>query len=373
MRQNITKLSAAVLMVSAITGAAHAGGFSRGTADTDIIYEDSTFAVRGGVLYVNPQKTFATVGGAAAHDSAYSDSYVVPSFAMKYRLSENFSCAATYTQPFGAASTYGVDAQTAEGINGAKSAGFDSNEFGATCALNYDVGKGQAYLLGGIYVEDFDYTEVTKLGKLNLKDQSTIGYRMGAAYTIPEYALRAQLMYRSQIDIDATGAFTRPGLNLPSTGVGSLPQSIELNVQSGVAPGWLVYGSVKWTDWSVLQTLDYNISGATPFSGDKHKYYNWKDGWTIQAGVGHAFSDDVSGTINLTWDKGVGTGADIMTDVWTLGTGGQFKVGPGTLKVGGAVSYITAGSKWTAQKATYNATSDGNWSYAVGASYLVKF
>ena len=155
---------------------------------------------------------------------------------------------------------------------------------------------------------------------------------------------------------------------LDAYGSGTLPQSLKLSLQTGVAPGWLVYGSVKWTDWSVMQSLDYNVGGA-----DQSDIYNWQDGWTIQAGVGHAFNEKISGTVNLTWDKGVDTGADIYTDTWTIGTGVSVKAGPGELRFGGAVSYLTEGSQTVANEAKYDATADADWAYAVSANYKIVF
>lgn len=392
MSQVATKGILALAIVAGLAGTAFAGGFSRGDADTDLIYEDGAFNMRTGVLYVVPHRGFDTIGGAAATDSDYTNNYGIPSFGAKLRVSDRFSCVGSYTQPFGASSDYGPQSQMADIMvdiasgrtpNAVKSAGFETNEYGATCGVNMEAGSGKAWLLGGVFVQDFDYTEVKTLGTLNLRDKGAAGYRIGAAYEIPEYALRAELMYRSQIDIDAEGTFRNavplptpiPGVFVPvgtpfaSTGSGALPQSVELSLQSGIAPGWLAYGSVKWTDWSVLQTLDYTITGIGPNTKD----FFWRDGWTVQGGIGHAFTDDISGTVNLTWDRGVGTGADIMTDTWTVGAGTQIKAGPGALRLGGAVSYLTSGSQSVSDGASFDATAGGDWAYAFGGSYTIKF
>ncbi|WP_454745659.1 OmpP1/FadL family transporter [Ciceribacter selenitireducens] len=384
-----------LLGVSALATSAHAGGFSRGEADTDILYEDGTVAGRGGWIYVMPDRSFATINGASSSDDAHSLDYSIPSFAGKFRVSDNFSCAVTYTQPFGADTEYGDDAQAADraadianggltallGGNAVLSSQFDTDELGGTCAVNFNAGRGQVYVLGGLFTQSFDYTESKDFGTLNLKDDSAIGYRFGAAYEIKEYALRAELMYRSQVDHEASGLFTLEsaglaaalglpvGTQLSSTGTGSLPQSVELNLQSGIAPGWLAFGSVKWTDWSVLQTLDYTITGL----GDQQKNFFWRDGWTISGGVGHQFTETVSGALSLTWDRGVGTGADIFSDTWTVGTGVQIKHGPGVLRVGAAASYLTEGSQSTADGADFDATADGDWAYAISANYRITF
>lgn len=369
-------------------GSAMAGGYSRGEANTDVLFDSGTATIDAGFLYVSPQRSYDTISGARATDGRFSDDYWIPSVAVGVRPADIFGCALTYTQSFGAAATYGTQAQNAERTNavaagGAAAAnytiskGFTSNEYGATCSVKFDAGQGKFHVLGGIFLEDFSYTAKSMTGTLNFKDNGSVGYRLGAAYEIPEYALRASLMYRSQVRHNATGTFDFSAIaqagnggiaRAAATGSGTLPQSVKLYVQSGIAPDWLVYGSVKWTNWSVLQTLNYTV--GTTARQDK---YFWKDGWTIQAGVGHKFNDTVSGTLNLTWDQGVGTGADIQTDTWTLGAGAIISAGPGQLKLGAGISYLTAGSQSTAKGANYNATSPGSWAYALGASYNVKF
>ena len=410
MANHLMKTTALGLIAAcAFVGGAQAGGFSRGEADTDILYEDGTIAGRGGWVYVMPDRSFATIGGTASDDDAYSENYGIPSFSGKFRVSDNFSCAITYTQPFGAKSSYGDDAQAADrssdiaafaaadpsdpgytglqltaalGGNAVLSSEFDTDELGGTCAVNFDAGPGQFYIIGGAFTQSFDYTESKDFGTLNLQDDSAFGYRLGAAYEIKEYALRAEIMYRSQVDHEASGQFTLEsaglggflgglpvGTQLSSTGSGSLPQSLELNLQSGIAPGWLAFASVKWTDWSVLQTLNYNITGI----GDQQKNFFWRDGWTVTGGVGHQFNEKISGALSLTWDRGVGTGADIFSDTWTLGAGAQIKHGPGVLRIGAAASYLTSGEQSTADGADFNATADGDWAYALSANYRISF
>ncbi len=359
---------------------AHAGGFSWGEASTDILYERSNVAAEAGVIYVNPHRKFDTINGVSSSDSRFSQDYFIPDVAVMGRLSDMFACAFTYTRPFGGDSKYGSQAQAADAAatppTAYSSKKFHTNEYGATCDVSFELGKGRLHLLGGGFMQDFDYEAVANIGTLRLQDDSAFGYRLGIGYDIPEYALRAQLMYRSEVKHEADGDFTRNPAVLPAfpavvdaSGYGTLPQSLKLNLQSGIAPGWLVYGSVEWTDWSVLKTLNYNIN----ILGDRQDVYNWRDGWTITGGVGHKFTDKVAGTLNVRWDKGVGSGADIMTDTWTVGVGAAIDCGPGQLRVGGGVSYLTSGSQSTAKGANFNATADGDWAYALTASYNVKF
>lgn len=191
-------------------------------------------------------------------------------------------------------------------------------------------------------------------------------------------------MYRSAVDHNAEGSFfsgaplVNIGIPLGSeydaSGTGTLPQSLEFSLQSGIAPGWLAFASVKWTDWSVLQTLNYTIEGlAFGADVDQQKNFFWRDGWTITGGVGHQITEKVSGALSLTWDRGVGTGADIFSDTWTLGAGAQIKHGPGVLRIGAAASYLTSGEQSVADGADFDATADGDWAYALSANYRISF
>ncbi|GAB4351075.1 MAG: OmpP1/FadL family transporter [Oricola sp.] len=376
---------------TALTGSAAAGGFSRGTADTDILFEDGNFAMRAGALYVAPKRGYETIGGVAATDGNYSDAYTVPSAAVKVDLFNNLSCAGTYTTPFGAGATYGAQAiaagRTADGT-GTISEGFTSTEFGLTCGAHFDAGKGRFWLLGGGFLQDFDYSQtvsVAALGNttatLSFHDKYRPGYRIGAAYEIPEIALRAQILYRSavtQTPSSSEGSFVTQAVgSSTASGNGTLPQSVELKLQSGIAPGWLAFGSVKWTDWSVLQTLNYTIDG-TLLAGNYQLDYFWRDGWTVTGGIGHAFNDKVSGSLSLTWDRGVSTTEDAYTDAWTVASGLSVKSDRSELRFGGAITHL-AGKSIAADPIPGNPgnsfayTVGGDWSYAVGANFRVSF
>ncbi len=368
------------------TSPVSAGGFTRGEADTDILFTEGTVSVRAGGAFVSPGRSYATLMGAPVDGDTYTDSFWMPSLAIKAKLGDSLSCALTYTEPFGASATYDDAAQLAEyltatalGIlaNPTTEMSFSTREYAGTCAVRLPAGPGNFYALGGAFLQSFDYKEDTWLGAVHMKDDGEWGYRFGAAYDIPEYAMRFQLMYRSAVEHEASGTFTPSAMaaalgittDLPANGGGKLPQSVKLSAQTGVAPGWLVYGSVMWTDWSVLPSFDYDVGGLA----SSHKVFNYHDGYTVQLGVGHAFTEDLSGTVNLTWDQGVGDGADITTDTWTLGIGAEYKTKVGTIGAGLAVSYLTAGSQSVANEATYDATADADWAVAAGLSYMIEF
>lgn len=431
----------------AFVAQAQAGGFSRGTADTDILFEEGNFNMRTGMTFVAPRRGFDTVTAPRttpppsslvqgqkykSTDGDYTQSYVIPSAAVKFNITDDLRCAGTYTQPFGADSKYGAQAIEFGGWadgTGTTAEEFITNEFGATCAYKFDLAKGRAWLIGGAFLQDFSYSQTVRfngtiiaaglLGQgtpagiagfyganLNNTDATLKfdggyepGFRIGAAYEIPEIALRAQILYRSEVTHTPEGTFTtaldgaiRPVPPFPagsppfsygtSEGVGTLPQSVEFKLQSGIAPGWLAFGSVKWTDWSVLDKLDYTITGG-PLPGARELEYYFRDGWTVTAGLGHAFTEEISGVMGLTWDRGVSTTEDTLSDTYTLAAGVAFKdkLG-GEVRFGGALSYLTAASvsAETGQTvgvydpgASFGYSVDGDWTYAGSLGYKINW
>lgn len=388
---NISRLKA-LLGATALTiiaaGAAQAGGFNRGTADTDILFEEGNFNLRTGVTIVNPSRKF-TSNPSAPHLVGTSpfDTYVIPSAAVKFKIFDNLNCAGTFTQPFGGSGSWAGTGT----LTGKVKEDFVVNEFGATCGVNFDLGKGRLWVIGGVFAENFDYerANVTPLGPIALTLNGTdAGYRVGLAYDITEIALRAQVMYRSGTSYGADGTLQGPAgvlapalpippgtqISVPVLGIGQVPQSVEMKLQSGIAPGWLAYGSVKWTDWSINKTLD--VVRTTGGIISRNEYY-WKDGWTVTGGVAHSFTDRIAGTVSLTWDRGVGTGFDHSSDTYTLGVGGSFKdQWGGELRAGVGLSYLTA-SEETQYPSPFNPAAnsavDNGWATAVTASYKVKW
>src|SRR5690606_9762903 len=123
------------------------------------------------------------------------------------------------------------------------------------------------------------------------------------------YAFRASLVYNSEVKLDdITGTLDLTQVD-PATypaafdvhGAQDMPDVVELKVQSGIAPGWLAFGSVKWTDWSQLQKIPFcraAVTGTCTTANDVTTLdLGYRDGWTISGGVGHKFNDQWSGAV----------------------------------------------------------------------------
>lgn len=393
-KSRVTLLTGTAFLSLALAGTAFAGGFSRGTADTDILYEDGNFNMRSGATYVSPHREFTRNPNPALVGTSYTGDYLIPSAAMKLNLADNFRCAGTFVQNTGGDARYAAPTASGKVLEE-----FTTYETAATCGVSFDVGPGKLWVLGGGYSESLNYERRNSYAALGLGegalslDGRKLGYRIGAAYEIPDLALRGQILYRSGTDYGVTGTATAPaevlrratagtpyeatfqdivnnyGPNTPvpisAYGVGNLPQSLDIKFQTGIAPGWLAFGGVKWTDWSTLTTLDVRSTvGNLPLSSDK---YYWRDGWTVNGGVAHKFSDTVSGLINLTWDRSVGTGYDLQSDAYTAAVGVSLKdkLG-GELRGGVGFTYIASAAE-TKYGLNPNVTDDGGF---VGGTFV---
>ncbi len=379
-----TKIKATIMAAFAVfltSTAASAGGLERGGYNIDLLFDPSTYAAEAAATYVNPQRELDNVvdvnpangigsngrGAGQTNGVGETEGYWVPRIGVKAAFGDSVDCMADYSQPWGAHTKPGSSWM---GANDNIETKIESDNYAATCSYKWDVGKGQFRIIGGGFYQEvggFKERLVTPVfapgfdgvGRLDL-DGSGWGWRAGAAYEIPEYAFRTSLVYNSAVDLDnlegsidltkvllpdGRGGYV-PGTKYDVSSFASMPDSLELKVQSGIAPGWLVFGSVKWTDWSQLQVIQITPNSTLdPRNLPTNLTLLYRDGWTVSGGVGHKFNDQWSGAASLTWDRGTSHGYGNQTDSWTLGTGVSYSPTENVeLKFAGAVGLLTSGS-----------------------------
>lgn len=401
MANHLMKTTALGLIAAcALIGGAQAGGLERGGYNIDLLFDPGQYVFESGVTYVAPQRklenvrdTDATNGNLTARGNGgtQTENYFVPRVGFKAGLTEGVECMADYSQPWGSHTKPGT---SWAGANDNVETKVNSHNYALTCSYKFDVGPGQLRLIGGGFYQELDGFQeklgnpapaagFTGVGRLDLEGDG-YGWRIGAAYEIEEYALRASLVYNSQVKLDDitgtrdTRLVIAGGALQNVYGSASMPDSLEMKVQSGVAPGWLVFGSVKWTDWSQLQKIRFfnranNQEVATLDLG-------YRDGWAVSGGVGHKLNDQWSVAGSLTWDRGTSQGFGFQTDTWTFGTGVSYTPTKNVeLRLAGALSVLTSGSSGRVVLAgeTYGAGSSYDFgtdlAAAVSTSLKVRF
>ncbi|PTM95259.1 OmpP1/FadL family transporter [Mycoplana dimorpha] len=396
MTSRILTASLAGLTVLATATTGHAGGLERHGYDVDLLFEKSPFFFDGSVTYVMPNRRIrnavdesvpaadpTNLNNIAGYSSTAdgSEPYADPYLGAKAAIGDSIDCMIDYSEPFGANVKPGRHWAGAKDVSELE---IFSHNYGAACSYRFDAGPGQFRVIGGGFYQEIGghkeqvvvapeilagtpFSNFSGLGRMEDIKDSSGGWHAGVGYEIPEYAMRASLVYTSKVDYDdINGTLNLTGVpkaiagsldhqrifgeSTPVTASATLPESLELKLQSGIAPDWLGFGSVKWTNWSRLQTVDFRCDGSAAFCGDAagktltalNLYY--RDGWTVTGGLGHRFNEQWAGGMSLTWDRGTSTVVGSQSDVWMVGLGTAYSPSEHVeLRLNGALGLLTSG------------------------------
>lgn len=298
----------------ALAGSAQAGGIDRSGQGLGALFETGRYvelsfgsvqpSIDGRDLLGNPT-------GSVGPD------YTQLSLSYKQDINDKLSFALVLDQPFGANVKY--DGSPATTLLGGTNA--DASATSLTGILRYKLGNGMS-VHGGIRATKSEAT-VGLTGraygplngyKVDLASDTAAGYLVGAAFEKPEIALRVAVTYHSAtthkfstvetgpvFDPDGPGPIPAgPYLNGSSVTEVDLPQSVNLDFQSGVAKDTLVFGQIRWADWSAFR-LDPQRFKAVTGGG----LIDLDDSITYSLGVGRKFNDNWAGALSVSYeDKG---------------------------------------------------------------------
>jgi long-chain fatty acid transport protein len=354
-------ISTAALL--ACSTAAFAGGLDRSGQGIGALFEDGNIVeLSFGSISPSVEGSFL---GAVSSGNVGAD-YTQSSLSLKMDLNANVSFAFIIDQPFGASVDYG-NADAGYPIGGS-SAEFRST--GLTLAGRYKFNDNFSVHAGlrqiGIDADVAVISPGPDYIATYATDTST-GYLIGAAYERPDIALRVALTYNSEMDFShATQLQVAPGVFAPVPNTEyTLPQSVNLDFQTGVAANTLVFGSIRWAEWSTTQINSFLYPG-NPIVGYK------EDTISYSIGIGRKFSDTFSGAISVGYEAANNNLADNLapTDGYTsIQVGGTYKISD-ALEVTGGVRYIMLGDATTEG---FGAEFADNTALALGVSIGYRF
>ena len=137
---------------------------------------------------------------------------------------------------------------------------------------------------------------------------------------------------------------------------------------------------MRWQQWSKLGIIPINGVVSPVFGTPSPVSFDllYRDGWTISGGIGHKFTDQLSGVVALTWDRGTSTTSGYQSDTWALGSGVSYSPNEKVeFRLGGSIGVLTSGSSIfagvgdTANAVTY--TYGNDLLLAGSASVKIKF
>lgn len=288
-------LMASVAVVAGATGAV-AGGIDRSGQGLGALFEKGRYMELSFGL-ASPSVEGVDVAAQPTGDVA--GTYAQLGFSYKYDINDQLSMALNIDQPFGADILYSATSPVLGGtlakaetyaVTGILRYKFNET-FSAHGGLRMQHAKGNIRLQGLAYGPLSGYD-------VQLAGDWAPGYLIGVAFEKPEIALRVALTYNSAIkhEMDTTQTIVPP-----ATGTATevkTPQSVNLDFQTGVAKDTLVFGQIRWADWSSFLIDPANFPG--------NGLVELEDTVTYTLGVARRFNEKWAGSFSLNYE-GEGT------------------------------------------------------------------
>jgi long-subunit fatty acid transport protein len=371
-RMNKTFVAAATLASIGATSAV-AGGIERTNQTVGILFQEGRY-VELSFGFVDPDVSGVATSASptpGASSGDMTDSYYLFGAAYRADINDRLSYAIIFDQPFGAATDY--PAGTGYFAQGA-TANLDTNAVSAllkyTTPENFSVYGGLRYQTLGAdaFIPYITAPAGPTAGVPYQVDGSRdggVGYIIGAAYERPEIALRVALTYNSAIDHDlATTESSFLGNGVSSTTPVETPQSVNLDFQTGIAADTLLFGGIRWVDWT-----EFNITPQVYDSIIGRPLVSYSsDTTTYVIGLGRKLNETWSVSGRISYEDPTGGFSSNLgpTDGYLGGAiGVQYTQGP--IQVSGGISYIDIGDAETQLLAPVAASNfSGNSAYGLG-------
>ena len=380
------KIKALILSMLAVlpTAYSHAAAMDQSGQSILAFLEDKNY-VEASATFVSPDvsgqvRNRPDLVNANSQDLSTGDmanSFQYYNVALKLQIAPQVSFGLIYDQPFGADVAYSLrnngtfsdDQLSMQGTsahvdtqNISMLFGFQPDpHFNFYAGGVYQTAKGNVALRGNS-MSIFNGYDAT------FKSDSAVGWLAGAAFQIPEIALKAAVTYRSKITHELNAQESIFGEPLVVTADEKTeivtPQSVNLDLQTGVYKDTLAYLNARWVNWSDFVIRPTQFGALTEmataelsqglYAGGFNLDDNQKDQYSVTLGLGHQFTEKWASSVDVSWDSGTGQPATVLNPTkggWGLGLGMQFNPAPNYFIAGG-VKYLWIGDA-TAQDGTY--------------------
>jgi long-subunit fatty acid transport protein len=293
-------ITSAAVVAAGATGAS-AGGVERSTQSVGILFEEGRYLeLSFGHFSPDVRGSVASPFGTLRSDDMLS-SYNTFSLGYKMPVGESMDFALVLDQPIGAdvdypsGAIYPLAGTTAE-----------LPAYALTGLLRYRM-PNNVSLIGGVRLQSAEGT-VNILApafglanyELNTSREYDLGYVVGIAWEKPEIAARIALTYNSAIthDLSSTETGLAP-VAIESSFETEVPQSVNLEFQTGIAKDTLLFGSIRWAEWSAF---DIAPDGYVAAVGSPLVSYA-SDRVTYNLGIGRRFTETWAGAITLGYEE----------------------------------------------------------------------
>ncbi len=363
----MTRISAAAAAALLLTTTAlSAGGLDRSGQPIGALFETGNYAELGfGMVQPSVSGTFTHPVAGDFSSGNVADDYTQLTFALKMDLNEQLSLALILDQPYGAAVNYG---NTDPGYPLAGTFA-DLRSQALTALLRYKISD-RFSIHGGIrsvgMEAELQVSSPAGTYAAEFENARAVGYIAGAAYEIPDIALRVALTYSSETEFsNPTNVMVAPGVWAPVANTEYvMPQQIALDFQTGIAANTLLMGQVRWVEWTAteISPQGYPNNPLVSYSDDRITY---------TLGIGRKFSDSFSGAISVSYEEDQGNlVSNLSPSDGQIGIqiGGSYTMD--NVELTGGIRYIMVGDAVTE---SIGADFAGNSALAIGLSVGYHF
>jgi long-subunit fatty acid transport protein len=328
MRQSLL-VTAAIL---AATSGAHAGGVERSTQSVAILFEQGRYAE---LSFGHFDPTVSGVLGGAISSGDMSGSYNSWSLGYKMDIGDRMAFAMILDQPIGANVAYPGTLGPGSYPLAGSTAKLSSSAI--TALLRYKF-ENNVSLYGGLrYQTVHGEVSLPIVGgyTLDTNYDSELGYVVGVAWEKPEIAARVALTYNSAIT--HTLESVEFGA-IPGTFDTEVPQSWNLEFQTGIAKDTLLFGSIRWQEWSAF------VINPPAYPPPVNLVDYASDRVTYNLGIGRRFNENWAGAVTVGYEKPDGeiTGNLGPTDGFkSIGVAATYTMD--NVKITGGVRYVDIG------------------------------
>ena len=355
-------------------GSVQAGALDRTGQSVDVLFENGRY-VEFSLGYISPDVTGESINPIGSFPAGgQSGDIGLSNFnfggAYKADLNETWSYALIFDQPFKAE----VEYPDGTGYF-AESSNAEFTSYALTALLQYNMQSGLS-IYGGPRFQATDAS--ARIGFVNGYEVETsrdwgIGYVAGIAFEKPEIALRVSLTYSSEVSHsnDVTETFLNGAVTTPaSTAEFETPQSVNLAFQTGIAEDTLLFGSVRWVDWSDFELSPDQYIGAV---GQPILSYV-EDTVTYRIGIGRRLNDTWSVAASIGYEKNTG---NLFTNLGPADGGESINLAAiytqGKMKITTGIRYLRIGDTTTAVQGNPASAFNNNDAIALGVKVGYSF
>lgn len=341
----MTRISVTAALLAATATSSLAAGIERTAPSTAILFEDGRTLQ---LSFSTADPSLSGTGGALDPGEAGTgdlfESFLGYSFAYKADINDKSSYAIILDTPHGVDTAYPV-----LGTSGYSGTTAELNALQLSGILTYEPAE-NITVYGGLRVQSLEAQAVLPFiaapdgYSVDAERDISYGYMFGTAYERPDIALRVALTYYSAIDhtLDTTEVIPNQATVVSTVDI-ETPESVNLEFQTGIAQDTLLFGSIRWVDWSSFAISPTLFS--SPAVADAPLVDYQEDWTTYTLGLGRRFSETWSGAVFVSHEPA----ADYVP-LTTLGpVDGRSSIGiaatytKDNMKITGGLTYVTLG------------------------------